>query len=407
MSTYPHNRDAEKAIIGSVFNRPDQLSEMGMDLSGEDFFSAPMGVVWDTFVKMYRKEGSTKIDPVTVAERAGVLSSVQLVELQITAASATRSMVESVLRHSAARKLMGRSQNALSNLSEGGDPYEEAVDLERFAAQLGSSQGLLEQEALTLWELSQNATQMAPVIIPGMCNRDYRTVIVAEEGSGKSLLLRTIAMATAQGVHPFTHKKIEPKRALIVDLENPIQSILDTAVGLDSALAVRSDDYDEERLRIWRRPGGINIRRLADRAALQREIAMHQPELVCIGPIYKMYSRTSGESYEDSADEAMSILDDLRTRYNFALYLEHHAAKGKQGEGRDLSPMGSQRWMAWPEIGISLYKDKTDPTTFDVKRFRGDRLAGVRWPTQITRNRMFLVDGVYRDGGGELPGDEF
>ena len=111
-----------------------------------------------------------------------------------------------------------------------------------------------------------------------------------------------------------------------------------------------------------------------------------------------MYQRKGGESYEDSADEAMAVLDDLRTKYEFALYMEHHAAKGKSGENRDLAPMGSQRWMAWPEIGISLYKDKQDPTTFDVKRFRGDRLSGVRWPDRIVRDRTFLVDGVWEGG---------
>jgi hypothetical protein len=85
----------------------------------------------------------------------------------------------------------------------------------------------------------------------------------------------------------------------------------------------------------------------------------------------------------------------LRTKYGFALLMEHHAAKGKSGEKRDLSPMGSQRWMAWPEIGISLYKDQADPTVMHVKRYRGDRLPGVDWPDRIVRDRNWLVDGVW------------
>lgn len=55
--------------------------------------------------------------------------------------------------------------------------------------------------------------------------------------------------------------------------------------------------------------------------------------------------------------------------------------------------------MAWPEIGISLYRDKQNPTEFDVRRFRGDRLSGVNWPDKITRNPQWLVDGVYKNGG--------
>jgi hypothetical protein len=286
----------------------------------------------------------------------------------------------------------------MSELMDGADPYEKAGEMEKFSSQLGVSAHANDQEALTIMQLADRAESIAPVVIPGMCNRDYRTIVVAEEGAGKSLLLRTIGQSAAQGMHPFTHKHIEPKRVLVVDLENPAQAIIDTAFGLELLLEERSLDYDESRFKVWRRPGGINIRKLADRAALQREIAFHQPDLVCIGPIYKMYARGIGESYEDSADEAMRVLDDLRTKYEFALYMEHHAAKGKSGEGRDLSPMGSQRWMAWPEIGISLYRDKQDPTSFDVKRFRGDRLSGVKWPDRIVRNKMFLVDGVYNGG---------
>ena len=108
-----------------------------------------------------------------------------------------------------------------------------------------------------------------------------------------------------------------------------------------------------------------------------------------------MYRRGANETYEDSADEAMSILDELRMKYGFALVLEHHAAKGKAGEKRDLSPMGSQRWMAWPEAGISLYKDNMDGTMLHVKRFRGDRLSGIEWPDRIIRDRNWLVEGVW------------
>ena len=47
------------------------------------------------------------------------------------------------------------------------------------------------------------------------------------------------------------------------------------------------------------------------------------------------------------------MLDDLRTRFGFALVLEHHAPKPRGGR-RDLLPFGSQRWLARPELGIRL-----------------------------------------------------
>ena len=228
-----------------------------------------------------------------------------------------------------------------------------------------------------------------------MMTRESRTIVVAEEGAGKSMILRTIAMAASQGVHPFSHRDIPPVRALVIDLENPTQAITQTGVPFMNMLRERvGEDYDESRLKFFRRPGGIEIRKLSDLAEIQREIASHRPELVCIGPIYKMYRRGANETYEDSADGAMAVLDKLRTTYDFALVMEHHAAKGAKGE-RELTPMGSQRWMAWPETGISLYKDDVDKTMLHVKRFRGDRLQGVDWPDRILRDRQFLFDGVW------------
>jgi hypothetical protein len=93
---------------------------------------------------------------------------------------------------------------------------------------------------------------------------------------------------------------------------------------------------------------------------------------------------------EDEAEEVQHILDDLRVRYDFALVIEHHAPKGNH-DNRDLVPFGSQRWMAWPELGITLRKmdDSTAdmPATdrwLEVGRYREDRYA-CPWPTQLRR----------------------
>ncbi len=214
-----------------------------------------------------------------------------------------------------------------------------------------------------------------------------------------STILRAIAMMAAQGVHPFTHRPIPPIRALIVDLENPKKAVLETGMRLATHLASLGGDYDSERLRIYRQPQGIDLRKGRDRAGLQREIAFHRPDLVVIGPVIKMYQKRSGESYEDSADAAMHELDELRIKYGFALLLEHHAAKGHQGQ-RDLTPFGSQRWMSWPDAGKSLTPDKEDPTTIRVSTFRGDRMADVLWPDYIVRSKDFLIKGRWN---GDVP----
>jgi hypothetical protein len=395
----PHDLNAEEGLLGAMLLAPSAAVSAMEICKAEDFYSPLNGQIFAAICALVNR-GSV-VDAVLVASEINDSNVVnKLLEMTMSTPSFAHGRVyaEIVVKHAAARRLLATLSESSDSIFKGSDPYFEAERVEKAVSSIGTfhNNG---PESITLGELSMTAEELSPVVIPGMLHQDYRTIIVAEEGAGKSLLLRTIAMSAAQGFHPFSHQRIKPVRALVVDLENPAQAILQTAVPFAQHLFDRnSDGYDDERIRFWRRPGGIDIRSLADRAELQREIAFHKPDLVCIGPIYKMYRRAGGESYEDSADEAMAVLDDLRTKYGFALIMEHHAAKGKQGERRDLSPMGSQRWMAWPEIGISLYKDTQDPTVMHVKRYRGDRLQGVNWPDRLVRDKTWLVDGVWDSG---------
>lgn len=395
----PSDLAAESALLGAMMLNAGAALVGVENCRADDFYSHRNQRVFSAIENLV-KRGSPVDAALVAAEMQDNSVIPSLVEYQLNCAIPSNAYyyAEIVLKHSTSRRLLTQFERSSISVFNGENPYSVAEGVEKFISSLGTMRSG-EPEAMTIDELANSGDEIAPVVIPGMMHRDYRTIVVAEEGSGKSLLLRTIAMSASQGFHPFSHQRIRPVRALVVDLENPAQAILQTAVPYSEQMRYRDpENYDPERFRIWRRPGGIEIRRMADRAELQREIAAHRPELVCIGPIYKMYRRNANESYEDSADEAMAVLDDLRTKYEFALVMEHHAAKGKQGERRDLTPMGSQRWMAWPEIGISLYKDQNDPTIMHVKRYRGDRLTGVNWPDRIVRDRVWLVDGVW-DGG--------
>ena len=393
----PSDPMAERSLLGAMLINQGAALVGIENCSAEDFYVPQHARIFAAIAKLVST--GRNIDAITVSAEmgdSGVVSELMSMSMDVPSSNNAVQYAELVVKSSSSRKLLRHFDDSIRSVSNGIDPYEVADLTEKFVGTLGTIKSS-EPESLTIGELSSMADDIAPVVIPGMMHKDYRTIVVAEEGAGKSLMLRTIAMAASQGFHPFSHQRIEPIRALVVDLENPAQAIKQTAEPFARHLRLSDPDgYDDERFRIWRKPGGIEIRRLSDRAELQREIAYHRPDLVCIGPIYKMYRRGTNESYEDSADEAMAVLDDLRTKYEFALILEHHAAKGRAGEKRDLTPMGSQRWMAWPEIGISLYKDAEDPTVLSVQRYRGDRLTGVDWPTTIVRDKTWLLDGVWR-----------
>ena len=74
-------------------------------------------------------------------------------------------------------------------------------------------------------------------------------------------------------------------------------------------------------LAFWRRPGGVDLRKRADRLAFEDVLRRRRPRLVCLGPVYKSYQRRGSESDEQVATEVQQVLDDLRTRFRFALVL--------------------------------------------------------------------------------------
>jgi replicative DNA helicase len=259
---------------------------------------------------------------------------------------------------------------------------------------------------MTLPELIAAAEGAAPWVVLGLVRKDWRVVVVGAEGSGKSTFLRQLAVAPAQGFHPLTFKPIPPIRTLIVDAENPLAAIAETGAVLDVQVRLAAGDhYDAERCKVWSQPGGLDLRDPHDRAALVRELRAQKPQLVVMGPIYKLARAEKGEKYEDIADAVLAVLDKLRTRFGFALVLEGHAPKG-QGRRREMSPFGSQRWLAWPEIGISMLQgseddDEDDELSGDVVRpgrFRGDRL-GNWWPDELHRGQAWPWEGVWHHGG--------
>ena len=402
----PSNIEAEESYIGALILDPHKLLDSMATLSAEDFYRPLYGQIFAVVRDMVSH--AEYVDYVTIQNELrtrgadvelGVLSSLQMNSPGTYGAAR---WAQIILEKSDARRTLHALTDATSNIYDGADPYETAASIGKELALLGTPADR-EPESTTLAYLESLGDTASPIVIPGLLRQDWRTIVVGSEGSGKSVLCRTIAIATSQGRHPLWFStKIQPQRVLIVDLENPVEAILETGSKLMRHIKARDPEiYDEERLKIWRRPGGINLRTQRDRADLQREIIAHQPALVSIGPVYKAYARSSSESYEESADDFMRILDDLRTKYSFALILEHHAAKGQAGQKREMNPFGSQRFLAWPEVGISLYVDKTDPRITNVRRFRGDRLGSIAWPDSILRDPDTIVKGKWDDRAPE------
>ena len=401
----PSNIEAEESYIGALLLDANKLLDSMSLLSAENFYRPLNGQIFSVILEFASR--GEYIDYVTVQNGLrdrGItieLGTLSYLQMNTPGTHGASRWAQIILEKSDARRTLHALDDAAKDIYEGVSPYETSINLGKELALLGTSPDRT-PESLTLeeWIELSKLESSSPVIVPGIMNQGWRTIVVGGEGVAKTTILRTISMAAAQGHHPFWFSsKIVPRRVLYIDLENPLEVLGEPHVE-NFIKHIKMNDpetYDPSRLKVWRRPGGINIRTQRDRADLQREIINHQPELVCVGPLYKMYSGSSTERLDESAEEAMRVLDDLRTKYNFGLLMEHHAPKGQAGQKRDMTPFGSSSWLRWPEVGVSLYTDKTDPRVVNVRRFRGDRLGSVAWPDQVLRSTQTIISGRWDD----------
>jgi replicative DNA helicase len=226
-------------------------------------------------------------------------------------------------------------------------------------------------------------------VIPGILEHTDRCVITAGEGVGKSVLARQLALLLAGGRHPFLPRyHVPPKRTLLVDLENPPSLVRRNMRGLYAPLTANGLQT-EGRCWRWNEPDGIDIRTTAGYRQLERVMEQTNPDLLCIGPVYKM-SNAHGDKYEVEAHEVQQAIGRLRNKFGCAFFMEHHAAKGSGGE-RSGDPFGSSYWMRWPEFGLSLVRARdAEANVYNLGRFRGDR--DVRyWPDQLVKGAHPLV----------------
>lgn len=238
-------------------------------------------------------------------------------------------------------------------------------------------------------------------VIPGLLRSMERVVVVAPEGSGKTMIARTVACAVAAGRHPFAPDvPIPPLPTLMVDLENPPALIRSkTRPIIDQLRAWGS--WDERMAHLWTRPGGVDLRKPADVLLFERVIEACRPRLVCFGPVYKAYVDGANDRAEQSTREVMGVLDRLREKHNFALWVEHHAPLGDSGGVRRFRPFGSSLWLRWPEFGLALpFTEGGNPscTSLRVERWRGDRDER-EWPSQLDRGRRgWPWEATYENG---------
>ena len=253
-----------------------------------------------------------------------------------------------------------------------------------------------ENSRLTDWGtfLKEESDDSYDWLIPDLLERQERVIVVAAEGVGKSYLARQIALMSSAGIHPFKRDLMPPIKTLFVDLENPERIIRRTARKIYTRIE-QVGKSKEMQAHLVIKPNGLNLLKLEDRNKLIDWVEETQPELLVLGPLYKAFLDPGGRTSESITTEVARFFDYIRHEYKCALWLEHHAPLGSGGS-RDLRPFGSAVWSRWPEFGIAISPDPTNPHMLELKHYRGMR-DDREWPTLMRRGEMdewpFVVVG--------------
>lgn len=218
-------------------------------------------------------------------------------------------------------------------------------------------------------------------LIPGLLERGERFMLTGWEGLGKSMWLRMLAVCAAAGINPITFAPFRPLKVLVVDCENSDRQnrrAYGPIVGQANATGV----LPRGNLRIIRRVDGIDLATEGHSAWLAERVAAHKPDVLVIGPLYKLH--TDSPNDETTARKIVGALDLARAQGDCAVMIEAHAGHGEWGKNRSVRPTGSSLYLRWPEFGYGLrpvdnQSDDARPNCVELVPWRGPRDER-QWP---------------------------
>lgn len=398
--TPPYNLEAEESLLGAMLLSIGAVRSGLTQVADQDFYKPAHASIFSAMRHLHY--GGQPVDITTVADElqrrghSDQAGPADLVTLQVRTPSTSSAAryASIIVDHAIMRRLIHAgsriSQMAYDQPSDVGGTLDEAQALlaEVASGIPGPVDGLVE----SLDDVCAEPEDERDWVVPGLLDRSDRMILVAHPGMGKTMMFRQFAVMVGQGLHPFRFGPIPRVRSMLVDFENPRGIIRRTCQPIVSQARRSAKPYENDKAGLYHRPGGIDIRKRAHFVELDAALAEFQPDLVCLGPLYKSYRSGKGESYEDVATDVTGRLDDLRTRHGFALLIEHHAGKDRQ-----MVPQGSAVWERWPEFGFGLVPSKpNDRTILDWTDWRGPR--EVRdWPAQLHRGQVWPWEASFAE----------
>lgn len=217
-------------------------------------------------------------------------------------------------------------------------------------------------------------------VIPGLLERKDRLILTGHEGLGKTTMVRQMLILPAAGLHPLTFDPIEPITALVVDAENTGKQWMRAARWMAQHAHQRGGVDPGPRIHM-RLSGRLNLLDPAELGGIHQLIDQHDPDIVFIGPLYRLALRMNTD---DDIAPVIAALDSIRDR-GVALVIEAHAGHAVGVNGvRDVRPRGSSALLGWPEFGYGIRKDPDAADLFEFVAWRGARELR-DWPEKLRR----------------------
>lgn len=377
------DRLAELSLLSACLDSPTARKEARRWISGSDFDDPRHEAIWDAMSILDRHKKAVDGTTVMATLKTGSPASYLMPDI-VTTVGAPDSVPDyaAIIRGwSVKRAIESRARGVLHRA------MSPDINAATFASQVAAEfiairdGGSLTDDvtAKTVAELLEESDDTPDWLIPGLLERRDRLMLTGEEGLGKSHLLRQIALFAAAGRDPFSTRTFSPIKAAIIDCENTWNQVRRKIRPVVERLGASGGGHaDRVMVDCLSR---IDITRDRDLARIHQLLDALQPDVVVIGPLYRLVPRAL--QTDDDTAPVLAALDTIRDR-GAAVLIEAHAghAIGKGGI-RDLRPRGSSSLLGWPEFGYGMRGIGTEGYA-DLVPWRGNREER-EWPQRLKR----------------------